>query len=508
MKRTEWAAALLIGALLIGCTGNEAKPAPVVTALPSATAVIATAEPTAEPVYYNGEAYPRDSQKIVVKMPVQSFDAVEETLALLPGVQTVDLLFDRAWEEDLAAYAALAAFAEAHPEIVFSEQHPTGSDPASCRELTIYAPIAHLDALVRRLPGLETLTVPDRETAKAALTANPALRVLWNDADFGASDSAATALTLPENVSPDALSDYLALLPNVTELDLRTAGLSLEQGDALAAAYPGVALLRTVPLAGAEYDSTTESLTLENLKIDDADAFEAELARFTRLTYLDLSGCNLSDARIAALREKYPEKGIVWTVYVHGRSIRTDRVAFSSKQYKDNTSRYTTKDCQPLQYCTSLIALDLGHNAITDLEWIRPLQNLQLVIFGDNKISDISPLGDLKQLKYAELFMNKFSDISVFAGLPELLDVNLCYTKVGDLSPLLSCQKLERIWIEGCRYTPEGLAELTAAFPNATVHTAKTGGSTGAGWRDHPRYDAYIQMFKQNIAVAPFVPAE
>ena len=132
MKRTEWAAALLIGALLIGCTGNEAKPAPVVTALPSATAVIATAEPTAEPVYYNGEAYPRDSQ-----------------------------LFDRAWEEDLAAYAALAAFAEAHPEIVFSEQHPTGSDPASCRELTMYAPIAHLDALVRRLPGLETLTVPD-----------------------------------------------------------------------------------------------------------------------------------------------------------------------------------------------------------------------------------------------------------------------------------------------------------------------------------------------------------
>ena len=44
-----------------------------------------------------------------------------------------------------------------------------------------------------------------------------------------------------------------------------------------------------------------------------------------------------------------------------------------------------------LQYCTDLIALDLGHNGIDDLSWLEPLQNLQLLILSDNRMKDITP---------------------------------------------------------------------------------------------------------------------
>ena len=174
------------------------------------------------------------------------------------------------------------------------------------------------------------------------------------------------------------------------------------------------------------------------------------------------------------------------------------------------TFRLTSQMVSGLQYCTDLIALDLGHNGIDDLTWLEPLQNLQLLILADNRMKDITPLASLKKLKYVELFMNPIRDISPLGELKELLDVNLCITKAEDLSPLLRCTKLERIWIghqTQAYCTKESLQAVLEAFPDAEYDLLSVS-CTNRGWREHPRFFAYQEMFQTNAPVAPFLPED
>jgi hypothetical protein len=104
--------------------------------------------------------------------------------------------------------------------------------------------------------------------------------------------------------------------------------------------------------------------------------------------------------------------------------------------------------------------------------------------------------------------MCNFSDISPLANLPELLDVNLFITRVEDVTPLLSCKKLERIWLGErvvARVGAEGIQQLVDAFPDAEFDLVSAG-STKLGWREHPRSFAMRQVFEENIAIEPFLP--
>ena len=107
-------------------------------------------------------------------------------------------------------------------------------------------------------------------------------------------------------------------------------------------------------------------------------------------------------------------------------------------------------------------------------------------------------------------FYDENKEYMVDRSLPELLDVNLCITYVGDLSPLLSCRKLERIWIgqqtqDHC--SKESLQALLEAFPDAEYDLLSVS-CTNRGWREHPRFFAFQEMFKTNTAVAPFLPED
>lgn len=516
MKTFRVFALVLILCAALACT----QPAqPVEIAAPSAAAsavptAIPTAEPTSEPtpepVLLFNEAIPRDSQKLVLQMPISSFEAVEDALNILPNVTEAEITFTEPWENDLDGLIRYLTFREKHPSIEFNEIFPEGVSPYSeAQTLTLAAPVGHLDVLLRAMPALTSLKLPagsDSREIAAAAEAYPTLKILFDDAVFGASDASAETLTISGSPSLDALKNYLACFGNLKEVDLSGSTLSESDGNALCDAFPAVAFGRTVTLNGKPYDSFSEALNFDGAKIADVDEFTETLRYFPRLKSLEMNNCNLKDAQIAAIREQYPEKGVVWTVHVRGRSVRTDRIAFSTKQYKDSTNRFTTEQVAPLQYCTSLIALDLGHNAVSNLDWIKPLQNLQVLILADNKISDLSPLANLKKLKYVEIFLNKFTDVSPLGELPELLDVNICYTHAVDLTPLCNCTKLERIWISKSRFTKESLSALQQTFPNAIIDYDAEFDSTGRGWRQHPRYDAYIEMFKTDKPVDPFLP--
>ena len=505
---------------LSACGGNpqNAAESPVKTA--AEPTPVPAAEPTPAPVTLNGQTFPRDAESITLSDAVSDPASLREGLSQFTALRS--LTFERTVPEtELAAWAdAWKAFYADFPSVAFTASdvyRNAGTDtvaefaPAALSD----APEAELLAIREIFPNLNRLDLSSlsvsRETVAFAAGLEPGFTVLWNDAVFGPSDSSAAALTFSAPTTLKEAESYLSCFPHLAEADLLESGLTEAEGDSLFEAFPNVALRRMVTLIDEPLDSFTEELDLRRAQIKDFDAFGDALSKFPRLKNTELHFCSLTNEQLAALRDRYPEKHIVWTVCFNKWKVRTDVVAFSTLQLAPNDNRVPSKDAQVLQYCTDLVALDLGHNGITDLEWLRPLKKLQVLILADNaKLSDITPIGSLTKLKYIELFMTSVEDITPLSNLPDLLDANLCFTKITDVTPLKRCTKLERIWfgrqVAG-QIGEAGIADLQSALPNAVIDT-DVRSSTYNGWRDHPRYSAYIRMFRYNITVEPFVPED
>ena len=511
---------------LLACGQDTAQTAVDPTAVPAATAAatptaspipLPTLEPTLAPVELQGQVFSADIETLEVPGEIESPDQLRDALSRLPRLRTV--ILDRAVPEgDIAGWsAAWTALEASFPDLSFTCRDLYQG--AAAETVTAFAPqtvpdAGEMEAILKTFENLAQLDLgaltPDREQVAALAAQAPAVNVLWTDEAFGPSESAWETVTLSATAAVEDVKAYLACFPHLQEADLLAADLQEAEGDALSAAFPAVALRRMVTLNGKAFDSFTESIDLNGAWIEDYAAFAEAVGRFPKLRHLDLCECTLSNEELAALRSRYPEAGVVWLIRFGRWECRTDVVAFSTKQSGYTNFRLTSQMVSKLQYCTDLIALDLGHNGIDDLSWLEPLQNLQLLILSDNRIKDISVLASLKKLKYVELFMTPIRDITPLGELPELLDVNLCITYVTDLTPLLNCKKLERIWIghqtqDYC--SKESLQALLEAFPDAQYDLLSVS-CTNRGWREHPRFDAYQEMFQKNIAVAPFLPED
>ncbi len=491
-------------------------PTPAPTATPTPTPE-PTPTPTPEPVSVNGQPFPWDADAVALDQPVDDPILLGEELLALKSLRTVTLDRTVPWA-DIAAWAkAWAALEEAFPEVTFTCRDLY--DGAAAEAVTDFAPQAlpegEAEAILALFPNLKALdltglVLPRADVAQIAALA-PAVTVRWNDEAFGPSASTAASLTISEPVDAETAAAYLACFPGLKEADLLASGLTEAEGNALCAAFPQVAFRRMVTLNGKPLDSFTEELDLSKAQIKDYAAFSDAIGYFPRLSRLEMHYCSLTNEELAAIRDRYPATKVIWTVKFNKWKLRTDAVAFSTMQLAPNDNRLRSEHAQVLQYCTDLVALDLGHNNLIDIEWLRPLKKLQVLILADNsKLQNIEAIGTLTKLKYIELFMTSVDDITPLSNLPDLLDVNLCFTKITDITPLLACTKLERIWFGKdvtAQIGEEGIAMLQAAFPDAQYDLVSRS-STYLGWREHPRYRAYIQMFRNNIVVEPFVPED
>ena len=225
-----------------------------------------------------------------------------------------------------------------------------------------------------------------------------------------------------------------------------------------------------------------------------------------KLAKVDMFDTELTDEDMEYFFYTYPEIRFGWTLHVGRWYIRTDAEAFSTLKTPES-SRFKTGHFEKLKYCYQLKALDLGHNSIDDISFLEGLTELRVLILADNKIKDISPLKNLPNLQYAELFMNYISDLTPLSGNPNLLDLNLTYNRIYDWTPLKSCPNIERLWFGENGIDKEMRKEIEAFFPNTKIIYST--GSTGYGWRNHPRYDVIYEIFHTGNYI-PFdtVPAE
>jgi|UniRef100_A0A7V3RDY0 Leucine-rich repeat (LRR) protein/fibronectin type 3 domain-containing protein len=93
-------------------------------------------------------------------------------------------------------------------------------------------------------------------------------------------------------------------------------------------------------------------------------------------------------------------------------------------------------DLSPLKYLKDLKELNLSHNSISDITPLASLTNLEELDLSYNKISEISPLASLTNLKTLNLSNNMIKDISVISGLKNLQVLDLSSNSVKDVTPL------------------------------------------------------------------------
>ena len=202
-----------------------------------------------------------------------------------------------------------------------------------------------------------------------------------------------------------------------------------------------LALSMCLPLAPAQAESVsgfgrsfpknTRVLDLSGIGIIPLNELTALMDQLPGLEEALLYDAKFSVQDVDLLREKYPEVFFGVTFRLEDHTVRTDQTAFSTL-HNNRSKTHTSADFDFLRHCVRLQALDLGHNAVTDISFVENLTGLKVLILALNGIEDISPLANLRQLEYLEIFRNKIRDLSPLRGMDRLLDLNLSYNYVSD----------------------------------------------------------------------------
>lgn len=306
----------------------------------------------------------------------------------------------------------------------------------------------------------------------------------------------------------NTLAGMLNAAPALRSCDLSEVGIELSVMAALVEKCPQIEFHFTVPVADLAVDGLSDTLDLDGLKRAAKvkyNALRQIISCMPRLKTVAMYNATFSLELMEKLIAEFPEISFLWTLRFNGVEVRNTATAYSTMKGRQDP-RYTAKQLLPLtRHCPDLLGLDVGHNNVHDLAFLSAWPKLRWLIVIDSKVplTDISPLAELKDLEYVELFMQGITDISPLANHTKLLDLNLCHNDISDLSPLYSCVNLERLYISvNPHLTQEEIDKLQAVLPNLKIeHTDWQ--STGAGWREHPRYFTLYEGFSTG-AYIPF----
>jgi len=267
---------------------------------------------------------------------------------------------------------------------------------------------------------------------------------------------------------------------------------------ALLCAAAAVCFAEPFTLYDITADTEDTAIDFGKRRLGSVDKVMEILDRMPNLTQADLYAERFKRSQVDLLHEKYPQIRFGLTLTVGDHFVRTDATAFSTLHGSDPDPSHLSRHFEILKYCYNLVALDIGHNHVDDLNFLRELPNLKLLILACNDITDLTPLADLKQLEYLELFSNYIRDITPLKELTNLRDLNLKHNPIRDMSVLCEMTWLERLWVGQEFRTPEEqLDQLYAALPNCEIDWVNN--PTEGTWRKHPHYDTIYKVFNTGV---------
>lgn len=254
---------------------------------------------------------------------------------------------------------------------------------------------------------------------------------------------------------------------------------------------------------GKKVSNLSAVLDFNGCRISNYENFVEQLALFPNLRRVELYDSNLTNEQMEGLMQRFPDVKFVWTIRLANYwKVKTDQVAFSTNKGPGPNLRNT--DVAQLKYCTDMVALDIGHNWVSDISFVEYMPKLRILILVDNWISDLSPIAKCKDLVYLETFVNPIKDVSALTNLVNLIDINISYNRFTDITPILNKPRVERLFVTHCGLTREQLTQLEQEYPNAQIEYTVTQ-SIDAGWRTVDRYKAMRQMYKTNTVSELFL---
>ena len=445
-----------------------------------------------------------DSQLTVLTLPAETDAAMLELLGYFPNLTRVDA-------SACSCYDALMSKSIELSSVAFVWQVPVAdmmvlSTDASLdlSGKTVGGGEALMTALAH-LPSLTSVDITDTDVTEAdaeALIArfpNIAFRRTIDIFGVKANTDAQTLDLTPAQITDDtALTEMLAPLTKLTDVDLTGQTISFETMAALEERYALVKFSFTFDLFGQQLTPETTELDLSGQTFTSVAEVSEGLKHLPALTGCNLCGSGLTNEQMLELKAAFPGVKFVWYVDIGAWRVRTDIEAFSTKNRRsfpngageftgDGRTSLTDEETPMFQYCPDLVYLDLGRIKISDVSFVIYLPKLRALILESNKIKDITPLSGQTELEYLELYMNYIADFKPLSSLPKLAYLNVARTSLTDVSPFMTMTQLKMLWLMNNKIEKSDLEKLVAALPECTI-SARGTDSTANGWLDSALY--------------------
>ena len=147
---------------------------------------------------------------------------------------------------------------------------------------------------------------------------------------------------------------------------------------------------------------TAEEVDLTGLKLTSTEEAARYASCFPNITKLNLTDCGLDNETLAAFREeKRAEYKVVWTVYLGSIcKARTDDTKFMPLTQGDGYFR--DWNAVDLKYCEDMIAIDIGHSRVRNIDFVAYMPHLKYLILADTDVRDLTPISNCKELIWLE----------------------------------------------------------------------------------------------------------
>lgn len=328
---------------------------------------------------------------------------------------------------------------------------------------------------------------------------NDSIQVVWNVPVGNTkipSDSATIEITPETNLTDPSVIQYFNKLETLRISSVPSSKLLLDVYKTAKETNPDVVFDCTTSVYGVEINNETHFLNLNAAEIDDLSELDYALEMLPNIKTVEICSCKLDNEVIAAFRDKYPDRKIVWAIRFGKFAVRTDAQVFSTLA-KTKYHELNSETLSPLfRYCTELRALDLGHCELTDISEITNLKHLHTLILAANSISDVSPIAELKELVYIEIQYNKIKDATPFGELPNLEDLYIVHNPgLRNITALSKCKKLKRVQLAACKLNKTEYAHLRNQIPeDCHLQTTDWGGMTLTHWRVYHDKNSTIRL--------------
>lgn len=439
--------------------------------------------------YINGERH----EKIIESLDLsgQTVQNLEE-LKSFPELKKLDL---RGTGISAEAYDSVKSWLP-EAEILWEIPFQGNFYPMDTEELTVTSLAEGDFAALEYFTQLKYISAeecPDYQALHKLGMARPDLRIAYTIPVGGEQFSHdAGKLTLPG----EGTKELLKVLPYFTELEQVELMEPLDPAEdllTLMAAFPEISFSWNLELGGLPVNEKIETLDLTGIPMT-VEEMDAVLPYLLSLTLVDMTDCGISNEEMDALNRRYEDIKIVWTVDIGKRfRLRTDATYFMPVKEKI----YATDEIvYNLRYCTDMIAIDMGHMGITNIDFVAYMPHLKYLLLCETGVKDLTPLTGLKELVYLELFLTQPKDLSPLLTLTALEDLNLSYVQ-GDVNIVAQMTWLKNLWWrsrEDAIPTRSQQQILREAIPDCNFSFLRQS-STGGGWRQLPNYYAQRDIF-------------